>query len=92
MKAPSINPVRCAIYTRVWTEHGLDPGSKNKSKTQISCYMPMPSNSSATIANCACCAAGSAITSSVSYRQPSKNWRLPSGHLANASISRKWSR
>jgi len=24
MKAPSIKPVRCAIYTRVSTEHGLD--------------------------------------------------------------------
>jgi site-specific DNA recombinase len=24
MKAPSISPVRCAIYTRVSTEHGLD--------------------------------------------------------------------
>ena len=24
MKAPSIRPVRCAIYTRVSTEHGLD--------------------------------------------------------------------
>jgi hypothetical protein len=24
MKAPSVRPVRCAIYTRVSTEHGLD--------------------------------------------------------------------
>ena len=24
MKAPSVKPVRCAIYTRVSTEHGLD--------------------------------------------------------------------
>jgi site-specific DNA recombinase len=24
MKAPSIRPVRCAIYTRVSTEYGLD--------------------------------------------------------------------
>ena len=24
MKPPSIRPVRCAIYTRVSTEHGLD--------------------------------------------------------------------
>src|SRR5258706_11664425 len=24
MKAPSVTPVRCAIYTRVSTEHGLD--------------------------------------------------------------------
>ena len=24
MKTPSIRPVRCAIYTRVSTEHGLD--------------------------------------------------------------------
>src|ERR1019366_6659677 len=24
MKAPSIRPVRCAIYTRVSTDHGLD--------------------------------------------------------------------
>src|SRR6185437_1829036 len=24
MKAPSIKPVRCAIYTRVSTDHGLD--------------------------------------------------------------------
>ena len=24
MKAPSIRPVRCATYTRVSTEHGLD--------------------------------------------------------------------
>src|SRR5258705_2349694 len=24
MKAPSIRPIRCAIYTRVSTEHGLD--------------------------------------------------------------------
>ena len=24
MKAPSIRPARCAIYTRVSTEHGLD--------------------------------------------------------------------
>jgi DNA invertase Pin-like site-specific DNA recombinase len=24
MKAPSFKPVRCAIYTRVSTEHGLD--------------------------------------------------------------------
>jgi site-specific DNA recombinase len=24
MKAPSVEPVRCAIYTRVSTEHGLD--------------------------------------------------------------------
>jgi site-specific DNA recombinase len=24
MKVPSIKPVRCAIYTRVSTEHGLD--------------------------------------------------------------------
>src|SRR5258708_4245456 len=24
MKAPSVRPVRCAIYTRVFTEHGLD--------------------------------------------------------------------
>ena len=24
MKAPSIKPIRCAIYTRVSTEHGLD--------------------------------------------------------------------
>src|SRR6266436_6701184 len=24
MKAPSVKPVRCAIYTRGWTEHGLD--------------------------------------------------------------------
>jgi DNA invertase Pin-like site-specific DNA recombinase len=26
MKAPSVRPVRCAIYTRVSTEHGLDQG------------------------------------------------------------------
>ena len=24
MKAPSVKPVRCAIYTRVSTEHALD--------------------------------------------------------------------
>jgi hypothetical protein len=24
MKAPSVKPVRCAIYTRVSTDHGLD--------------------------------------------------------------------
>ncbi len=24
MKAPSVKPVRCAIYTRVSTEHGLN--------------------------------------------------------------------
>jgi DNA invertase Pin-like site-specific DNA recombinase len=24
MKAPSVKPIRCAIYTRVSTEHGLD--------------------------------------------------------------------
>ena len=24
MKPPSLKPVRCAIYTRVFTEHGLD--------------------------------------------------------------------
>jgi site-specific DNA recombinase len=24
MRAPSVKPVRCAIYTRVSTEHGLD--------------------------------------------------------------------
>ena len=24
MKSPSVKPVRCAIYTRVSTEHGLD--------------------------------------------------------------------
>src|SRR5258708_26904661 len=24
MKAPSVKPVRCAVYTRVSTEHGLD--------------------------------------------------------------------
>jgi hypothetical protein len=24
MKAPSVRPVRCAIYTRVSSEHGLD--------------------------------------------------------------------
>jgi site-specific DNA recombinase len=24
MKAPLVKPVRCAIYTRVSTEHGLD--------------------------------------------------------------------
>src|SRR5260221_7568623 len=27
MKAPSVRPVRCAIYTRVSTEHGLDRSS-----------------------------------------------------------------
>ena len=26
MKAPSIRPVRCAIYTRVSTEYELEPG------------------------------------------------------------------
>ena len=24
MKAPSVRPIRCAIYTRVSTDHGLD--------------------------------------------------------------------
>src|SRR6476661_2522170 len=24
MKAPSVKPVRCAVYTRISTEHGLD--------------------------------------------------------------------
>src|ERR1700686_5270997 len=29
MKAPSVKPVRCAIYTRVSTEHGLDQEFKS---------------------------------------------------------------
>jgi site-specific DNA recombinase len=33
MKAPSVKPVRCAIYTRVSTEHGLDQEFKTSSST-----------------------------------------------------------
>jgi hypothetical protein len=36
MKAPSVRPVRCAIYTRVSTEHGLEDG--------LSCEINIPLN------------------------------------------------
>jgi len=50
MKAASIKPVRCAIYTRVSTNHGLDQEStrwthNTRLPPPISRVRPMPAGS-----------------------------------------------
>jgi hypothetical protein len=46
MKAPSVRPVRCAIYTRVSTEHGLDQefNSLDAQYDAASAYIKMAAN------------------------------------------------
>ena len=41
MKAPSVRPVRCSIYTRVSTEHGLDQ-EFNSLDAQYECCLREP--------------------------------------------------